>query len=93
MLWESVITVEFQYFLHILIVKVDASPPVTVVHSRRPNSKVSEDNSTMPAVNSTAPPPPPSTTETHLDDGFTLIQSTKELKEPSNRLGQMPNGW
>lgn len=65
-------------------------PPIIAVQTRRPpGSGVFDETSSVHVINGTTPSP--STTETHSDDGFILIQSTQEAMEPSNRLDPIPN--
>ena len=65
-------------------------PTIAVVTRRPPGSGVFDETSSVHITNGTTPSP--STTETHSDDGFILIQSTQEAMEPSNRLDPIPNG-
>lgn len=66
-------------------------PPIIAVQTRRPpgSGVFEEPSSSVHVTNGTTPSP--STTETHSDDGFILIQSTQEAMEPSNRLDPIPN--
>lgn len=69
---------------------VGHQPPIIAVQTRRPpGSGVFDEASSVHVTNGTTPSP--STTETHSDDGFILIQSTQEAMEPSNRLDPIPN--